>query len=64
MMHNAYVTWCVHERPWQIETGMIADNFLPINIQHNSRNENYLIMKEVRKQAKQIARIMPIAYCH
>lgn len=64
MMHNAYVTWCVHERPWQIETGMISDNFLPLNIEHNGNNANYPILKGIRKQAKDTARTLPIVHCH
>jgi hypothetical protein len=64
MMHNAYVTWHVHDQPWLIETGMITDNFLPINIQHNSQNENYPILKEIRRRAKQTARTLSIVNCH
>ena len=63
MINNAYVTWHVHNQPWLIETGIIANNFLPLNIQHNANNENYSILKEIRKQAKQKARTLPIVHC-
>jgi GIY-YIG catalytic domain len=38
MAENAYVSWVVRDRPWELETELIATLDLPLNLQGNPLN--------------------------
>jgi len=37
MAENAFVSWVVRERPWNLEDVLIRELNLPLNLQGNSR---------------------------
>lgn len=61
MNDNAFVCWVTNHEPWKIEKQIIADVSLPLNIQDNKHHKFSPYLSELRKEAKKIARDMPIA---
>jgi hypothetical protein len=48
MAENAYVSWVVRDRPWELEDELIAKLDLPLNLQGNSHNRFHSILTGVR----------------
>ena len=44
MAENAFVSWVTCERPWELETALIAGLDLPLNLEGNSRNRFHQIL--------------------
>ena len=59
MRENAFVSWVHIEEPWLVERNIIANTFLPLNLQHNQQNINYLTVSQIRMQANIIAQTLP-----
>src|SRR5215469_10208034 len=62
MAENAYVSWVVRERPWELEDELIATLDLPLNLQGNPHNQFHPVLTGVRArcvaQAKAL-RVVP-----
>ena len=56
MDDNAFVTWVVHPRPWELETEVIRKLSLPLNLDQNKGHPFYPVLSDARRQAKQNAR--------
>ena len=56
---NAFVTFEPCHEPWIIEEGAIKQLNLPLNILDNEHNNFYNALKNIRKQAKNLARKNP-----
>jgi hypothetical protein len=61
MAENAYVSWIVRDRPWDLEDYLIAALDLPLNLEGNSRNRFYPVLKTARAKCKAQAEALPIA---
>jgi hypothetical protein len=55
MAENAFVTWQVCERPWELEKAIISQTCLPLNLDQNRANAFHPILAGIRKAAKQRA---------
>ena len=56
MDDSAFVTWVVHSRPWELETEVIQNLSLPLNLDQNRSHAFHPVLSEARRQAKQNAR--------
>ncbi len=61
MAENAFVTWCEHPAPWEPEKELIRKVSLPLNLDQNQIHAFYPTLKQLRRQAKEAARELPIA---
>lgn len=55
MAENAYVTWAIVERPWEIEDQLICQLNLPLNLKGNKQHPFHPILSSVRKKCLQMA---------
>ncbi len=55
MMENAYVTWMIVEKPWDIEDELICQLNLPLNLKGNKHHPFHPILSSVRKKCMQLA---------
>ena len=56
MDDNAFVAWFVHSQPWELESEVIRNLSLPLNLDQNKSHAFHSVLSEVRRQAKQNAR--------
>ncbi|MFD9006992.1 GIY-YIG nuclease family protein [Streptomyces sp. NPDC059582] len=61
MADNARVCWIEHDEPWVSESQLISQLDLPLNLDQNRRNAFHARLKELRAQARQRARELPIS---
>jgi hypothetical protein len=64
MAENAFVAWTVHSDPWTIEHELLREFSCPLNIMDNGHNSFALILRQMRIEALQRARALPIANEH
>jgi hypothetical protein len=60
MAENAFVSWVVRERPWDLEDELIRELDLPLNLQGNSRNGFYAALTDARARCLAQARALPV----
>jgi GIY-YIG catalytic domain len=60
MAQNAYVSWVVRGRPWELEDELIAALDLPLNLQGNSHNRFHSILTGARAKCVAQAKAMPV----
>jgi hypothetical protein len=60
MAENAYVSWVVHDRPWELEDELIAALDLPLNLQANSHNQFHSVLTAARASCVAHARALPV----
>jgi hypothetical protein len=56
MAENAFVTWVIHPRPWDLEIEAIRSLSLPLNLDKNKNHAFHLVLSNMRREAKQNAR--------
>ncbi|MYT60584.1 GIY-YIG nuclease family protein [[Kitasatospora] papulosa] len=61
MAENARVCWIEHAEPWTMESELISQLDLPLNLDQNRRNAFRRRLKELRAQARQRARELSIS---
>jgi hypothetical protein len=61
MAEHAHVCWIEHPEPWALESHLIAQLDLPLNIDQNARNPFRSCLKEIRAAARDRARQLPIS---
>lgn len=61
MAENARVCWIEHDKPWTMESELISQLDLPLNLDQNRDNAFYDRLKELRAQARRRARELPIS---
>ncbi|PNG23425.1 hypothetical protein C1J00_04310 [Streptomyces cahuitamycinicus] len=61
MAENARVCWIEHAEPWALESELISQLDLPLNLDQNRHNAFHDRLKEPRAQARQQARALPIS---
>jgi hypothetical protein len=59
MAENAYVSWVVRGRPWELEDELIAALDLPLNLQGNPHNRFHSV-RRVRARCVAQARVLPV----
>jgi hypothetical protein len=60
MADNAFVSWVIRERPWELEDDLIAALDLPLNLEGNSRNRFHQILTQTRARCVAQANISPV----
>jgi len=60
MADNAYVSWVVRDRPWELEDELIAALDVPLNLKGNSRNQFHPVLTEARSRCVARARSLPV----
>lgn len=60
MAEHARVCWVTCPEPWQVESDLISRLDLPLNLDQNRHNGFHPHLKELRAQARQRARELPI----
>jgi hypothetical protein len=60
MAENAYVSWVVRDRPWELEDELIAALDLPLNLQGNPHNRFYSVLTGVRARCVAQAQALPV----
>lgn len=61
MADNARVCWMEQDELWELESQLISQLDLPLNLDQNRHNAYYHRLKELRAQARQRARELPIS---
>lgn len=61
MADNARVCWIEQDEPWVLESQLISQLDLPLNLDQNRHNAFHSRLKELRAQARQRARDLPIS---
>ncbi|GHK03704.1 hypothetical protein SY2F82_55010 [Streptomyces sp. Y2F8-2] len=61
MADNAQVCWLEHDEPWTMESELIAQLDLPLNLDQNRHNSFHGELKELRAKARERARALPIS---
>lgn len=64
MEKNAFVAWTVHPDPWTIEHILLRELSCPLNIADNEHHPFSSVLKQMRIEALQQARALPIANEH
>jgi hypothetical protein len=49
---NAFVSWVIHPRRWEIEDHLIATLDLPLNLQGNARNRFHPVLTKTRRSSR------------
>jgi hypothetical protein len=60
MAENAYVSWVVRDRPWELEDELIATLDLPLNLQGNALNQFHPVLTGVRAECVAQAKDLPV----
>ena len=60
MEQNAFVVWTLYTEPWLLEEKLIQSLSLPLNLRGNEHHPFYQQLSEIRSQAKERARKLPI----
>lgn len=60
MAENAFVSWVVRTRPWELEDQLIQELDLPLNLRDNSRNRFHQTLTEARARCLADARALPV----
>ncbi|MEV6840943.1 GIY-YIG nuclease family protein [Streptomyces sp. NPDC051133] len=60
MADNARVCWIERSEPWNLESQLISQLDLPLNLDQNRHNTFHNCLKELRAQARQRARELPV----
>jgi hypothetical protein len=61
MDENVFVGWAEHPEPWTIEYELLLKLSLPLNISHNEHDPFASVLRQIRFDALQRARALPIA---
>ncbi len=61
MAENARVCWIEHGEPWVLESELISQLDLPLNLDQNRHNAFHSRLKSLRAEARQRARELPIS---
>ncbi|MFJ6086529.1 GIY-YIG nuclease family protein [Streptomyces sp. NPDC092369] len=61
MADKARVCWVEQNEPWTLESQLISELDLPLNLDQNSHNAFHSQLKGLRAQARQRARELPIS---
>ncbi len=57
---NAFVVWITTAEPWVVERELIETISPPLNLEYNRKHPFYPALSEIRKSAKQRAKLLPI----
>ena len=60
MAENARVCWVEQGEPWELESKLISELDLPLNLDQNRRNAFHGQLRELRAQARTRARELPV----
>ncbi|MFF2436980.1 GIY-YIG nuclease family protein [Streptomyces sp. NPDC058107] len=60
LAEHAQVCWVEHVEPWHMESELIGELDLPLNLDQNQHNAFHAQLKEIRAKARQRARELPI----
>jgi hypothetical protein len=60
MAENAFVSWVVRDRPWELEDALIGRLDLPLNLKGNSRNPFHPVLTQARARCLAQARALPV----
>ncbi len=60
MAENARVCWIEHDEPWTLESELISQLDLPLNLDQNRHNPFHGRLKELRSQVRQRARELAV----
>jgi GIY-YIG catalytic domain-containing protein len=60
MDENAFVTWHVCEKPWELERALFTTISLPLNLDQNRSHPFHALLTELRRTQKQRARLMDV----
>lgn len=60
MAENAYVSWVVRQRPWELEDTLIAALDLPLNLMGNKHNQFHPVLADVRARCVAQAKDLPV----
>lgn len=60
MAEHARVCWLEHPEPWTLESSLIDQLDLPLNLDQNRHNNFHPRLSELRAQARQRARDLPV----
>nr|WP_247691642.1 hypothetical protein [Streptomyces sp. B15] len=61
MAENAQVCWIEHSKPWSLESQLISQLDLPLNLDQNDHNPFHGRLKDMRAEARHLARDLPIS---
>ncbi|MFJ4687562.1 GIY-YIG nuclease family protein [Streptomyces sp. NPDC088789] len=61
MAENARVCWIEHGEPWTMESQLISQLDLPLNLDQNRHNVFHSRLKELRAHARRRARELPVS---
>jgi hypothetical protein len=62
MAENAFVAWVVDPLPWLLESSIIGNVSLPLNLAMNNSHPFHQTLSNIRKAATEAARALPVDY--
>ena len=60
MQKNTFVDWIVQEKPWELETYLLSQLSLPLNLDQNNQHPFHAHLSRLRREAKAKAKQLPI----
>lgn len=60
LAENAFVTFHVCEKPWEVERELLGQVSLPLNLDQNRSHAFHSLLSELRRTAKQRARLLEV----
>lgn len=57
---NAFVAWMLCDEPWQLESELLSELSLPLNLDQNRNHTFHSVLSDMRALAKHRARQLPI----
>jgi hypothetical protein len=60
MADNAFVAWVEDPEPWLLESVLISNFDLPLNLDQNTKHASYARLSQLRRDARRRAQMQPI----
>jgi hypothetical protein len=60
MSENAFVAWLIHPEPWKLESELIQELPLPLNLDQNRGHTFHAALSQLRRQARERARALRV----
>ena len=60
LSENAFVTWVSCDKPWELESDLLSELSLPLNLDQNRNHNFHSILSGLRKSARESAKELPI----
>jgi hypothetical protein len=60
LAENAFVTWVICNKPWELESELLSELSLPLNLDQNRKHNFHSDLSILRKSARERAKRLPV----